>query len=188
MSGNIAVIYCDSEDLLAVAVAFADQAAGIASEVRLLQLSTDERAPSQSTHPHPQLRDLAWADGIGFGTPTGDGAPAPELMRFIESTKPLWSSGTLSDKATTVFTDEPEQMAPESLLHPIYDTLYNWGAMIIGPREFELDHEARPDAPSDNPSLLSAARLSAARYRAFRLARVAGELADDHVRRSRLEL
>jgi hypothetical protein len=60
--------------------------------------------------------------------------------------------------------------------------------MIVGPREFELDHEARPDAPSDDPSSLSAARLSAARYRAFRLARVAGELADDHVRRSRLEL
>jgi hypothetical protein len=109
-------------------------------------------------------------------------------MRFIESTRPLSSSGTLSEKATTVFTDEPERMAPESLLDPIYDTLYNWGAMIVGPREFELEQEGRPEVASDNPPPLSTARLSATRYRAFRLARVAGELADDHVRQSRLEL
>jgi multimeric flavodoxin WrbA len=185
MSGNVAVIYCDYADLITVAEAFADQAAEIASEVRLLRLPGGESGPSQSAHPHPQLRDLKWADGIGFGTPTGDGTPAPELMRFIESTQPLWSSGTLSDKATTVFTDEPERMAPESLLHPIHDTLYKWGSMIIGLREFELEDEARPDVRSDSASRLSAARLSAARYRAFRLARVAGELADDHVRRSR---
>jgi NAD(P)H dehydrogenase (quinone) len=188
MSGNIAVIYCDSGDLFVVAEAFAYQAAEIASEVRLLQLSRGESAPRQSAHPYPELRDIEWADGIGFGTPTVDGAPAPELMRFIDSTQPLWGSGNLSDKATTVFTDEPERMAPESLLHPIYDTLCKWGAMIVGPREFELDHEARPDVRSDNPPPLSAARLSAARYRAFRLARVAGELADDHARRSRLKL
>jgi len=55
-----------------------------------------------------------------------------------------------------VFTDEPEQMVPESLVHPIYDTLYKWGAMIVGPREFELEQEAGPDPPSDHPSPLSA--------------------------------
>ena len=187
MSGNIAVIYCGCGDLVAVAEAFADQAAEIASDVRRLQLPSGESVPPESAHPHPQLRDLEWADGIGFGTPTDDGEPAPELMRFIESTQSLWSSGALSDKATTVFTDEPERMAPESLLHPIYDTLYKWGAMIVGPREFEFEFEpeARPDVPSDNPSPLSAARVSAARYRAFRLARVAEDLADDHDRRSR---
>ena len=55
-----------------------------------------------------------------------------------------------------MFTDEPEQMVPESLVHPIYDTLYKWGAMIVGPREFELEQEAGPDPPSDHPSPLSA--------------------------------
>jgi NAD(P)H dehydrogenase (quinone) len=188
MSGNIAVIYCDSGDVFAVAEAFAYEAAEIASEVRLLRLPGGESEPAQEAYPRPELGDLGWAHGIGFGTPTGDGTPAPELMRFIESARPLWCSGTLSDKATTVFTDEPERMAPESLLHPIYDALYRWGAMIVGPREFELDHEAPPDVPSDDPSRLGAVRLSAARYRAFRLARVAGELADDHLRRPRLEL
>jgi NAD(P)H dehydrogenase (quinone) len=186
MSGNIAVIYCDYGDLVAVAEAFADRAAEIASDVRLLQLSSRESARPQGAHPHPGLRDLEWANGIGFGTPAGGGTPAPELMRFIDSTRRMSSSGTLSDKATTVFTDEPERMAPASLLQPLYDRLYRWGAMIVGPREFELEHDTRPDVPSDDPSPLPAARLSAARYRAFRLARVASELADDHVRRSRL--
>jgi hypothetical protein len=188
MSGNIAVIYCDFGRLVAVAEVFAYEAAEIASDVRLLHLPSGESALPQSGYQHPQLRDLEWADGIGFGTPTGDGSPAPELVRFIESTQPLWSSGTLSEKATTVFTDEPERMAPESLLDPIYDTLCRWGAMIVGPREFELEDEARIGVASDHPSQLSAVRLSAARYRAFRLARVAAELADDHVRRSGLEL
>ena len=48
-------------------------------------------------------------------------------MRFIASTEPLWSSGRLYDKAVTVFTDEPEHFAPDSVLHPIYDALYQWG-------------------------------------------------------------
>jgi multimeric flavodoxin WrbA len=187
VSGNIAVIYFDSEGLVAVAEAFADHAAEIASQVRLLQLPGGQRSAAQRAHPHAQLWDLRWADGIGFGTPRGDGAPAPELIRFIDGTQPLWSSGTLSEKATTVFTDEPEQIAPESLLLPIYDRFDKWGAIIVGPRKFELECEGRPDVPSNGPSPMSAARLSAARYRAFRLARVAGELAEDHARRSRLQ-
>ncbi len=188
MSGNIAVIYCNSGDLDGVAQAFAEQAAHIATEVRLLQLPGSESASTENAHRPPQLRDIEWADGIGFGTPAGDGAPATELMRFLDSTEQLWRSGALYDKTVTVFTDEPEQMAPDSVLHPIYDALYRWGAMIVGPREFELEREARPGRSSDSASALSAARLSAARYRAFRLARVAGELAEDHARRTRLEL
>jgi NAD(P)H dehydrogenase (quinone) len=187
MSGNIAVIYYDAGGLAAVARAFAYEAAEIAADVRVLQLPSGECAPPEGTYPHPQLGDLEWADGIGFGTPARDRAPAPELIRFIESARPLWSSGTLSDKATTVFTDEPERITPESLLDPIYDALHRWGAMIIGPREFELDNESRPRLAPDDPTALSAVRLSAARYRAFRLARVAGELADDHMRPDRLE-
>jgi hypothetical protein len=45
-------------------------------------------------------------------------------LHFIESTEPLWSSGRLYDKAVTVFTDEPEYFAPDSVLYLIYDALY----------------------------------------------------------------
>ena len=88
-------------------------------------------------------------------------------MRFIASTEPLWSSGRLYDKAVTVFTDEPEHFAPDSVLHPIYDALYQWGAVIVGPRAFELALDARPTDSVPSPSSpLPAARLRTAQYRA----------------------
>ncbi len=184
MSANIAVIY--TGDLAAVAEAFAEAAAHLAAGIRLLHLDGEV---GNSTPGSPTLHDLEWADGIAFGTPAGDGAPAPELTRFIEGTGPLWSSGRLFDKAVTVFTDQPEHMAPDSVLHPIYDALYRWGAVIIGPRAFELALDAPPRASDLNPtSPLPASRLRTAQYRASRLARLARVLADERHRRERLQL
>lgn len=110
--------------------------------------------------------------------------PAPALMGFIEATEPLWSSGWLHDKVVTVFTDEPEHFAPDSVLHPIYDALYHWGAVIVGPRAFELASDAqRRHGVSESGGPLSASRLKSAQYRARRLARIAGVLADERERR-----
>jgi hypothetical protein len=132
---------------------------------------------------------VEWADGIAFGTPIGDGDPDPALMRFIDSTEALWSSGTLSDKAVTVFTDEPEHIAPDSVFHPIYDALYRWGAVIVGPRGFELDLVAHSGSPApEGHASLSVPRLRTAQHRAYRLARLAGVLAEGRARRQRVEL
>ena len=121
MSGNITVIYvCD---LRAVAEAFGEEANHVARQVRLARLAAAEGMATESAHPSAELRDLEWADGIAFGTPAGDGVPAPELMRFIEATEPLWSSGRLYDKAVTVFTDEPEHMAPDSFAPQLPDRI-----------------------------------------------------------------
>lgn len=110
-------------------------------------------------------------------------------MRFIERTEPLWSSGRLYQKAVTVFTDEPERFAPDSVLHPIYNALYHWGAVIVGPRAFELELDARfAPALLESASSLPAPRLRTAQYRAFRLTRLAGVLADERHRHERLEL
>ena len=187
MSGNIAVIY--ARDLAAVAEAFGEAAGHLATRVRLLRVGGDERDARADGDPRAGLGDLEWADGIAFGTPIGDGSPAPILMRFIASTEPLWSSGRLYDKAVTVFTDEPEHFAPDSLLHPIYDALYQWGAVIIGPRAFELALDAHPtdSVPSPSPPL-PAAKLRTAQYRAAWLARLAGVLADDRQRHERFAL
>jgi hypothetical protein len=88
-----------------------------------------------------------------------------------------------------VFTDEPEHFAPDSVLHPIYDELYQWGAVIVGPSAFELALDARPtDSVPSSSSTLPVARLRTARYRAARLTRLAGVLADERHRRERLEL
>ena len=76
--------------------------------MRVSEGECDERAGGD---PPAGLGDLEWARGVAFGTPIGDGAPAPILMRFIASTEPLSSSGRLYDKAVTVFIDEPEHFA-----------------------------------------------------------------------------
>ena len=154
MSRNIAVIY--PGDLAAVAEAFGEAAGHLATGVRLLRVGEDESDARADGYPRAGLGDLEWADGIAFGTPIGDGSPAAILMRFIASTEPLWSSGRLYEKAVTVFTDEPEHFAPDSVLHPIYDALYQWGAVIIGPRAFELALDAHPTDSVPKPLVTAA--------------------------------
>lgn len=187
MSGNIAVIYAGG--LEPIAEAFGEAAGHVAARVRLRRLAESDPPGSVAPHEQPTLHDVEWADGIAFGTPIGTGTPAPELMRFIQGTEPLWSSGRLYDKVVTVFTDEPEHMAPDSVLHPVYDALYAWGAVIVGPRGFELELDARPDRDiAEDSSALSSPRLRTARYRAFRLARLTRVLAEEQARLARLEL
>ncbi|MFL5863067.1 MAG: hypothetical protein ACJ780_20215 [Solirubrobacteraceae bacterium] len=187
MSGNIAVIYAG--ELAAVAEAFGQAAAHLAARVRVLPIGGGEGDERAGAGPRAGLGDLEWADGIAFGTPIGDSAPAVLLMRFIARTEPLWSSGRVYDQAVTVFTDRPEQIAPDAVLHPIYDVLCRWGAVIVGPRAFELALDVRPArSVRGHPSPLPAARLRTARYRASRLTRLAGVLADERHRRERLEL
>jgi NAD(P)H dehydrogenase (quinone) len=187
LSANIAIIY--SGDLQQVAAAFGEAAEQLSARVRLLRVSGAENDPSRGAHREANFDDLDWADGIAFGTPLGHGHPAAELMAFIEGTEPLWTSGRLRDKVVTVFTDQPEEFAPDSVLHPIYDALYRWGAVIVGPRAFELELDARPDhSVAGSASTLPTPRLKAAQYRAGRLARLADVLADERRRRERLEL
>lgn len=186
MGANIAVIY--SGDLGRVAEAFGEAGAHLAARVRLLRLPDRDDARSERPFRPPELADLEWADGIAFGTPISDGAPAAELMRFIERTEPLWSSGRLYQKAVTVITDEPEHLAPDSVLHPIYDALYPWGAVIIGPRVSALELAGRPGHGIASHTRLPDARLKATQHRATRLTRLAGVLADDRMRMARLQI
>ena len=187
MSGNLAIVYSTGTD--AVAQAFGDAAAGLAADVRVLWVPDDEDHQRRGAHPIAAFDDVRWADGIAFGRPLGDGRPAVALMRFIEGMEPLWISGWLNDKVVTVFTDRPEQIAPDSVLHPIYDVLYRWGAVIVGPRAIELALDARPaSSVLEHPSPLPAARLRTAQYRAARLARLAGVLADERHRHERFAL
>lgn len=182
MSANVAVIYAG--DLAAVAEAFGE-AAGHFGAARVLRVAEG----AQPGHADAGLNDLEWADGIAFGTPAGEGTPAPELMRFLERSRPLWSSGKLYDKAVTVLTDEPEHLTPDSVLHPVYDVLYRWGAVIVGPKAFELEREASPRRPlAGSTSPLPAPRLRSTQYRAVRFARLAGLLAQERAGRAWLEL
>jgi NAD(P)H dehydrogenase (quinone) len=161
----------------------------VATQVRTARLGDLDEAEAASAHPQADLSKLEWADGIAFGTPAGQGHPAPALMEFLDSSEPLWRNGRLYDKAVTVFTDQPEHMAPDSILHPIYDALYQWGAVIIGPRYSDLSWGAESDSPhtASHPTL-PGPRLRAAQYRARRLSRLASVIAEEHGRRARLQL
>jgi NAD(P)H dehydrogenase (quinone) len=186
MSGRIAVIY--TGDLAAVADVFAEAAGHVATQVRTARLGDIDETKT-SAHPPADLSQLEWADGVAFGTPAARGRPAPALMDFLDSSEPLWRNRRLYDKAVTVFTDEPERMAPDSILHPIYDALYHWGAVIIGPRYTDLSWGAQSDNPqaASHPSL-PGARQQAAQYRARRLSRFASLIAEERGRMARLQL
>ena len=141
-----------------------------------------------AAHAQADLIDLEWADGIALGTPIGDGVPAPALMRFLSARSRSGAAGGCTTR-WCVFTDELEHIAPDSVLRPIYNALYRWGAVIVGPRSYELEPETRRDRPAmETISSLPTARLRTTQYRATRLARLARVLADERSRRARLAL
>lgn len=185
MSANVAVIYSGT-DVREVAEAFGEAAQEVSANVRLLRVSGDDTGPD---HPDATFADLEWADGIGFGTPVAPGRPSPALVAFIETTESLWRSARLFDKVVSTFTDEPERFAPDAVVHPIYEALYQWGAVIVGPRVFDLAFDAQPQ-PGDRESKgsLAGPRLRTAHYRGRRLAALAGVLSAERSRRARLEL
>jgi NAD(P)H dehydrogenase (quinone) len=190
LNANITVIYSDGgTDLRAVAEAFGEAAEHLSSRVRMLRVPQGEHGDGPVDHPEATLDDLEWADGIAFGTSVALGRPAPALMSFIALTEPLWSRARLFDNVISVFTDQPERFAPDSVVHPIYHALYNWGAVIVGPRAFELTFDAKPrPADTQGSEALSGPRLRTAHYRGRRLAALAGVLATERSRRERLEL
>ena len=159
MRARIFIGYCG--DLGELAQAFAEGARPYSAEVRIGELGVLLRDGGKTA-----LRELERSDAVAFGMPSDAGAPAPEMMRLLELTEPLWESGRLDDKVVTVFTDHPETPAPDAVIFPVYSALYHWGAVVVGPRDFELPRAGKPDA-----------RLSAVHYRGRRLARLAGALA-----------
>jgi NAD(P)H dehydrogenase (quinone) len=188
MSANIAVIYAGAE-IREVAAVVASAAEDLSARVRLLRAGEDGSDGPSSGDPEAALADLEWADGIGFGTPLGSDAPAPALMRFLEQAAPLWQSDKLVDKVVTIFTDEPEHFAPGPVVHPIVHELYEWGAVIVGPRGSQLALDARPqtrDSSEEGP--LSGPRMRTARYRGRRLTTLAEVVVADRARRTRLEI
>ena len=185
MSGYIAVIY--SGDLGHVANAFAEAASQIATETRTARL-LDHADIAAAVEAGADFSLLEWANGIAFGTPSHTLQPDPALMRFLQGSEPLWTNGRLYDKAVTVFTDEPERRAPDAILHPIYEALYRWGAVIIGPRDFDLTLLPTLSSRDVGTAAMTGVRLRAAQYRAHRLARFASVLCEERSRRAELQL
>lgn len=170
MSARILIAYCG--DLGEVAEAFAEGARPHSGQIRIAELDVLVRDDGKAG-----LRELERCDAVAFGVPADTGAPAAEMMRLLGLTEPLWASGRLHDKVVTVFTDQPQLPAADAVIFPIYSALYHWGAVVIGPRDLELPGPATPDA-----------RLTAARYRGRRLARLAGALSAERAALAQVQL
>lgn len=201
MGTNIAVIFYSSTGTNhALAQAVADGAAkGGAGEVRVLRVP--ENAPRQAVEGNPAwkawldgpardvpeatLDDLAWADGIAFGTPTRYGNVASQMKAFLDSSGPLWAEGKLVDKVVTGFTSAMNPHGGnESTLLALYNTMYHFGAIVVAPgysdpavfagggNPYGTSHATGQEGapPSD-------AVLDAARHQGRRLAEVTSRLA-----------
>ena len=82
--------------------------------------------------PEARLEDIAWADGIAFGTPTRFGNVAAQLKLFLDLAGELWQQGRLIDKVATAFTSsQTEHGGQESTILALNNTLYHWGAIVL---------------------------------------------------------
>lgn len=90
-------------------------------------------------------KDLEWADGIAFGTPTRYGNMSAQMKNFIDKTGNLWQKGALINKVGGVFTSTSTQHGgQETTIITSMIPLIHHGMIIVGipyseQRLFSLD-------------------------------------------------
>jgi len=78
--------------------------------------------------------DLEWADAYILGTPSRYGNVASQLKQYLDSTGPLWGQGKLANKVAAGFTTASNPHGgQEATLLALYNVLYHWGCLIVGP-------------------------------------------------------
>ena len=195
-SPRIAVIYYSATgNIASMARAVGEGAAEGGAEVVVRRVA--ETAPDEAIAANPRwqqfvdsasdevatLDDVAWADGLAFGTPTRFGGPASQLKAFLDTTGGLWFTGALASKACTSFTTASTGHGGlESTILALNNHFYHWGSIIV-PLGYAESHVARvtgnpygaswvsrSGAPPDNDA------LEACRLQGLRLAHVTGQL------------
>ncbi len=178
-----------------MAHALAEGAAETGAEVMVRRVA--ETAPPEAIAANPRwqqfvdtatdeiatLDDMAWADGIAFGSPTRFGGPASQLKAFLDTTGGLWFSGVLASKACTSFTTASTGHGGlESTILAMNNHFYHWGSVIV-PLGYSDQHVARVTGNPYGASWVSRSgalpdsdALEACRLQGLRLARVAGRL------------
>ena len=197
MSRITVVYYSSTGSLHALAEAFAEGAGTAGAEVRLRRAAelapahVIEGNPEWQAHldataeiPHASPKDLVWADGFAFGTPTRFGQPASQLKQFLDTTSGPWEAGDLAGKPATGFTSSYERHGgQESTLLALYHTFHHWGSIVVptGYVDYDLSHAAGGNPygvgsiGGDGPP--NADVLALARFQGGRLAEIAGALA-----------
>lgn len=143
---KIAVIhYSATGNVHRLAMALAEGACEEGAEVRVRRVRELAAADVMATNPRwlehhaamagePEatLDDLAWSDGVAFGSPTRFGLPAAQLKQFLDQTGGMWAKGMLIDKVGTAFTSASTRHGGlEATILAINTVLYHWGAIIV---------------------------------------------------------
>lgn len=193
MTARVAVVYYSATgNIAAMAHALADGARSLGAEVRVRKVA--ELAPQEAIESNPRwaafvessrdepptLDDLAWADGLAFGSPTRFGAAASQLRAFLDTTGGMWAQGQLHDKVATSFTSASTAHGGlESTILSMSNTFYHWGSLIlplgyadphvrkVAGNPYGASFVSRGSAPSDEVA------LEASRAHGRRLAQVA---------------
>jgi len=136
------------------------------------------------------VKELASADAIIFGTPTRFGNMCGQMRQFLDATGELWAQGALVGKAGSVFSGSAMQHGgQESAILSFHTTLLHHGMVIVGlPGTFpglgRLDevtggsfYGASTIAGGDGSRQPSANELEGARWQGAHVARIAARLA-----------
>ncbi len=83
--------------------------------------------------PIATMDDLAWADGIAFGTPTRYGNMSAQMKQYIDQTGGLWQKGALENKVAGVFTSTSTQHGgQETTIITSIVPLFHLGMIVVG--------------------------------------------------------
>jgi NAD(P)H dehydrogenase (quinone) len=127
--------------------------------------------------------DMDWANAYLFSAPTRFGVSASQLRAFIDSLGPLWSRGSLANKAVSAMTSaQNAHGGQETTLIGLYTTMMHWGAIIVAPGYTDPVQYAAGGNPYGVSVTAGDAPIAdevkaAIRHQARRLVDVAGRLA-----------
>src|SRR5215469_8457803 len=128
------------------------------------------------------LDDLAWADGLIFGTPTRYGLPTAQLKQFLDATGPLWVKGARVNKICSAFTSSgTAHGGQETTIVNINTTFFLLGAIIVGPVDadpiqFKAGNPYGASFTSNNGALKpDETALASARFQGRRVAELAAQ-------------
>ncbi|HEX9802448.1 MAG TPA: NAD(P)H:quinone oxidoreductase [Gammaproteobacteria bacterium] len=108
-------------------------------EVSPVSEATEESIPAEGP-PYVELADLKECAGLALGSPTRFGNMASPLKYFLDTTSPLWLSGSLIGKPAAVFTSTSSlHGGQESTLLSMMLPLLHHGMLIAGLPYSETD-------------------------------------------------
>ncbi len=108
-------------------------------DVSAVSEATAESIPAEGA-PYVELDDLKECSGLALGSPTRFGNMASALKYFLDSTSPLWLSGSLIGKPAAVFTSSSSlHGGQESTLLSMMLPLLHHGMLITGLPYSETD-------------------------------------------------